>query len=96
MTDPNAQDAAPPVVVNDNPVQDQAEAGFRLAIVAAGAVLGALGYEHAAGKVSALLLAVGPMAALAAYVWGIVKTGTLSSKASFMAKQLPNSIARTK
>ena len=85
-----------PIVVNGNPVRDQVEAGLRLLLGAVGGILAALGYTGAAGKASALLLAVGPVAALVAFVLGQIKTRSLSKRAAAMARLLPDSAAMTK
>ncbi len=89
-------DAGGPIVVNANPAVDQIQAGLRLTIVAAGSVAGALGFVRATHTIDGLLLAVGPVAALIAYVWALVKTRTLSLKASSMAAMLPFHVAQTK
>lgn len=86
----------PPIVVNASPVQDQIAAGLRVFIIAAGSVATALGYAGVAGKLNALLLAVGPVAAAIAFLVGQLKTRALAKKAARMATLLPDSVATTK
>ena len=97
MSNPPPADPVPPVImVNADPMKDQVETGLRYLLLALGAIAGALGWTRTAGTASALMLAVGPVAMLVAFVWGQVKTRTLSRKASTMAAHLPDSVAQTK
>jgi hypothetical protein len=94
----NGQPIAPSeqIVVNADPRVDQMAALLRqiLLILAAGA--GAFGYAGWAGKFSALLVVVGPLAAVIVTVWGQLKTRSVSTKAAAMASFLPDHIATTK
>jgi uncharacterized membrane protein YtjA (UPF0391 family) len=101
MTDtptPGAAPAAPaqPILVNAQPATDQVEAGFRMTLFAISAVAGALGYTGVAGKASALLMAVSPVAGLIVFVWSQISTRLKSQKAAAMANALPNEVAMTK
>lgn len=79
---------AAPIVVNADPRVDQWQAALRLVFVAGGSLAGALGYAGLAGKFSALVLVAGPLAAAAAAVWALVKTGNLASKASTLVQHI--------
>lgn len=92
MTDPTTS----PIVVNATPTVDMWQAGLRYAITAASAVLAALGYAGLAGKASALLLAVGPVAALGAFLWGLWATRKSSNTKTELANMLPDDKAQTK
>ncbi len=101
MTDTSTQGAAPaapeqPILVNAQPATDQVEAGLRMLLFAASAVLTALGYTGMAGKASQLLLAIGPVASLITFVWSQVSTRIKSQKAAVMATILPDNVAATK
>jgi hypothetical protein len=56
-----------PIVANADPTQDQLAAGLRQAVLLAAAVASTLGYTQLAGRLSALLAIVGPLAAVAAF-----------------------------
>lgn len=99
MTDQPPITAAPvaaPIQVNATPTQDQVAAGLRYFLMALAAVAGALGYSHVAGQLSALLMAVAPVAGFVVFVWGQFATRRMSQKATTLANALPDSIAVTR
>lgn len=100
MTD---QAPATPIVVNANPAQDQAAALLRVVLFGLGSIVTALGFAKAAGVLGVLANLAGPIitvlsaaVALAALVWGQIKTVTLSKKAAAMANLLPDDVAQTR
>lgn len=92
-----------PIIVNASPLNDQAAALLRVALISVGSVVAAFGFAKAAGSLEMIaalsgpiVTALGAVVALGAFVWGQVKTLLLSQKAAAMANQLPDSVAQSK
>lgn len=92
-----------PIVVNANPLTDQASALLRVAVIALGAVAAAFGFAKASGTLETIANLAGPIVtavsavvALGTLVWSQIKTRLLSQKAATMANALPDSVATTK
>lgn len=92
MSDPTQT----PIIVNATPTQDQIQSGLRYILTALSAVAMALGFSGVAGKFTALLMAVGPMSAAVAFLWGQWSARHKAKQAATMAKALPDSVAQIK
>lgn len=93
MADPNL---TTPIMVDATPGPAQIQAAIRQAILAAGGVLSALGFAHAAGNVSLALQFVGPISIVVSFVIGQINTRETAKKATIMAHSTSNSIAVVK
>lgn len=87
------QDGQPPLAVNSNPAPDMFAAGLRYILMAAAAVAGALGYTGWAGKFSALLMAVGPVAAAVAFIWGQYSSWRKSKEIAKLVPHVADDVA---
>ncbi len=85
-----------PIVVNASPTPAQISAGLRQLILAVGPLVGYLGWSGGESTLNTALQYIGPISAVVAFLWGQLSTRSHAKKASVMATQLPNSIARTK
>jgi hypothetical protein len=83
-----------PIIVSATPNVAMWQTALRYAITAIAAVLAALGYTGAAGKASALLLAVGPVAAFLAFLWGLRATSQNGKKLAILADAAPDNVAQ--
>lgn len=86
----------PPIVVNGTPNAEQLAAGLRYVIMLLGGAASAVGAGHLAGQLNALLVIVGPIAAIIAFIWGQVVTRKSSQAKTIMAAALPDSVAKIK
>ncbi len=85
----------PDTILIPSTTRAQVETLLRYLLMAAGAILTALGFTHAAGAASLLLLAIGPVASLIAYVMGVLKVRADAQRMADLQARVPNSIART-
>ena len=81
-----------PIVANADPTQDQLAAGLRQGVLLAAAVASTLGYTQLAGRLSALLAIVGPLAAVAAFAWGQWRTRRNAQDRATLAAAAPDCI----
>jgi hypothetical protein len=89
-------DTAPtPIVVNGSPTTVQLQAALRSAIQAGGVIAGTLGASGLAGDADKLLVFVGPVAAVIAFLWGQYATHKHATQAVNMANKLPPNVATT-